>query len=636
MAVAVLDRLVFVRSRVALAMGIALAANGCVGTITSDPSEDPGGGSSSSGGGGSSVGGGGASSSRPNVPGAGNSGDPGGGTAMAPAAGFPCNAPMSFGYRTVRLLTREQYQNSVKDILAADIDVTKQLPPDSASGSFVNNNDLSVLEASYAGYLQAAETLAAWSAQKNFAPALSCGTVDQACAQKFVDELAPRIFRRPLAADEKAAYLNVAKGTVTAGDVKKGIETALAAALSSPQFIYRHELGEKSATLGADVFELTSNEIATFLSYTFTNSTPDKELLDAANKKALETPEQIEKQANRLMNGARTVALFKDLVHRWLGTGNLEIYTKDAQLYPAFAQVVPQMKAELSETFSHVMLQSGETFKSLFDPGYTFANAALARHYGMTGVSGDQTQKVPTAARGGLLLSGAFLSKWAYPDEANLITRAVHVRRDFLCQDVPDPPGDINISRMGKAGQIDDFLGAATTTNRMAVQRLTEDAACSFCHAQVINPLGFGLEDFDAVANTRTTDRKGNAIDASGTIWALNPKLELQHDPSKADGRIEFKGGKGLARLLAEDNRVSSLAKGCLAKQMMSFAMGVDARSIGDTDRQTVTALNAGEKESYSCDVGRMVQVLSTSSPRTMIEKMATLGSVRYRKAWSR
>ncbi|HEY0715762.1 MAG TPA: hypothetical protein VGF45_23970, partial [Polyangia bacterium] len=97
-----------------------------------------------------------------------------------------------------------------------------------------------------------------------------------------------------------------------------------------------------------------------------------------------------------------------------------------------------------------------------------------------------------------------------------------------------------------------------------------------------------------------------------------------------------FKGGKGLARLLAEDNRVSSLAKACLIKQTMSYAMGVDTRSMLDTDRQAVATLNPGEKESYNCDVGRMVQVLSTSSPRKMLEKLATLGSVRYRKAWSR
>ena len=628
-----LDRFLFVRSRMAMAMGIALMASACVGAINPDSSGGgPGGGSSA---GGPPVAGG-AFPSQPTGPGNGSATNPGGPGAPPAALGIPCNAPMGFGYRTLRLLTREQYQSSVKDILAVDFDVTKQLPPDAVSGSFVNNNDLSVLEGSYAGYLQAAETIAAWSAQRNFGPALTCGTIDQACAQRFVDELALRIVRRPLAADERQAYLDVARGSATGGDVKKGIEIALAALLSSPQFIYRHELGELNPALGAAVFELTPYEIATFLSYTFTGSTPDKELLDAARLRALETPEQIERQAARLMNGARTAALFKSLVHRWLGTANLEIHPKDPQLYPSFAQVVPHMKAELSETFSHVMLQGGETFKSVFDPGYTFVNAALAQHYGITGVTGDQVQKVPTTTRGGLLLSGAFLTRWAHPDEANPITRAVHVRRELLCQDIPDPPADVNISRMGKAGQLEAFLAAATTTNRMAMQRLTEDAACSFCHSQVINPLGFGLEDFDTVANPRIMDRKGNAIDASGALWSPTPKLGLQSDARDLDNRIEFKGGKGLARLLTDDSRVSSLAKACLAKQMMSFAMGVDARSIGDTDRQSVAVLDPGEKESYSCDVGRMVQVLSSSSPRKMLEKLATLSSVRYRKAWSR
>ncbi|HEY0706283.1 MAG TPA: DUF1588 domain-containing protein, partial [Polyangia bacterium] len=324
-----------------------------------------------------------------------------------------------------------------------------------------------------------------------------------------------------------------------------------------------------------------------------------------------------------------------DLVHRWLGTGNLEIYTKDPKLFPSFASLVPHMKAELSETFSQSLL-GGEPFKALFNPGYTFANAALAKHYGLTGVSGDQLQKVPTTARGGLLLSGAFLATWAHPDESNPVMRAVHLRRDFLCQDVPDPPPDVNISRTGKAGQIGTFLAAPTTTNRMAVQKLTEDPACSFCHAQIINPLGFGLEDFDAVGAPRTTDGKGNDIDASGALWSPTTQLHLQQDANQPEARIEFKGGKGLAQLLAEDARVSSLTKACVAKQVMSFASGVDARAMGDGERKTVTALHPGEKDSYNCDVGRMVGVLSTSSPRAMLEKLPTLSSVRFRKAWSR
>jgi hypothetical protein len=674
-----LNRLLSLSSRAVVTISVALVASGCVGAIDSDPSGASGGASSSPGastpggnamGGGSSTGGsppggigspgiggpgttnpgigspgiGGPGTTNPGIgnpgigsPGTGNpgTGNPGTGVPPLPPS-FVCNAPMSFGYRTLRLLTREQYQNSVNDILAVDFDVTKLLPPDASSGSFVNNNDLSVLEGSYASYVQIAEKIAAWSAQRNFAPALNCGTMDPTCATRFVDELIPRIIRRPLAADEKQGYLDVARGTATGGDVKKGIEAALAAVLSSPQFVYRHELGEKSATMGADVFALTPYEIATFLSYTFTGSTPDRELLDAARNRTLETPEQIERQAARLMNGPRSVALFKDLVHRWLGTGNLEIYTKDPLLFPTFAEVVPHMKAELSETFSHVMLQAGETFKSLFDPTYTFANAALARHYGITGVGGDQLQKVPTTTRGGLLLSGAFLSKWAHPDEPNPITRAVHLRRDFLCQDIPDPPPNINISRDGKAGEIEAFLREPTTTNRMAMQRLTEDAGCAVCHSQVINPLGFGLEDYDTVANVRATDRKGNAIDANGALWSPTPELQLQQDANRADARVEFKGGKGLARLLAEDGRVSSLAKACVAKQVMSFAVGVDARAIGVTHRRNVVALNSDEKESYHCDVGRMVEVLSTSSPRKMLEKLATLSSVRFRKAFVR
>ena len=174
MALDVPDRLSFLNSRVMVAAGLALAGIACVGTVNSDsnggvlvergrfavPARDSGKRRARGGRG---------CAFADRLPGNGTPPGPAA-PALPPTPGFTCNVPMSLGYRTLRLLTRDQYQSSVRDILAVDFDVTKQLPPDAVSGAFVNNNDLSVLEGSYPGYLQVAERIAAWSAHAEFRP----------------------------------------------------------------------------------------------------------------------------------------------------------------------------------------------------------------------------------------------------------------------------------------------------------------------------------------------------------------------------------------------------------------------------------------------------------------------------------
>ena len=548
---------------------------------------------------------------------------------VAPVVNFQCDLPEAHGYRGVRLLTRLQYQRSIEDLLQVDFDVTPDLPGDTKTGSFINNASLSVLDGAYITYVTAAERVAKWSADRNFAPTVFCGNFDQQCGERFVNEFAPKLFRRPLTEEEAQAYRDVATGSKTNGDVKTGMQVALSAMLSSPQFLYRSEIGEPAQGMGDGVFQLTQYEMATFLSYTFTNSTPNQNLLDAARNNTLNTPEQLRSHAARLLDSDRSRLAFEEVIHDWLSTDKLESATKDDALFPGFNGLLPHMKEELSLFFRDVMLDHGASFSDLFTPGFTYVNTPLAQHYGVQGGAGNDFQKVQTPGRGGLLLSGAFMTRWAHPDDTNPITRSVHVRRNLLCDDVPDPPEGVDVGRKAATEDITEFLNATTTTNRARVDALTKEPLCAVCHAEVINPLGFGLENWDAVGRPRTVDSNGNPIDAEG-------ELHIFQSEGVSRGQVPFQGAEGLAEVLASDPAVSTISKACLARQMMSLANGVDWRSMTQTKRPQLPKLPDGEHASYSCDMQALVQVLNSESPRAMLETLPTLSSVRYRKTWVR
>ncbi|MBQ4875701.1 DUF1592 domain-containing protein [Pseudoalteromonas luteoviolacea] len=534
-------------------------------------------------------------------------------------------APVAYGARQLKILTQTEYQNTVEDLLGVNFEVSDGLSPDSQIGFFINNTHASVQPSNYSNYLLVAEELSQWAAENNFSPALNCDAVNEDCANRLVDELAPQIFRRPLTQDEAQNYKLIATGFFHSGDIEAGMKLALEGLLSSPQFIYRHELGEPNpdnSELDADAFELTSWEMATFLSYTFTGSTPDQQLWQAAERDELRDEANIIAHASRLADSAKSV--LGDFVGSWLGTGNLEVATKDQTVYPGFAQLVPAMKAEMNETFSYIMTQPDEKFSSLYTANFTFVNQLLAEHYNIAGVTGEELQKVDTTERGGILANGAFMARWAEVAESHPILRSVRVRRRMLCQDQPDPPAGTFEAREQRLAELSDMLQDPSTTNKLKYHSLTEGQPCSACHEKYINPMGFGMEDFDAVGKIRSADNNGNTIDASGTLFAPEKYAEVSES-------IPFNGAKQLGAVISG----LSSAQSCLPQQMFRYVMGVGHDSLdptSDEDRR----LSETEKVGYMCEIDTLTDAMMQKSPRAMLEKFGSLKSVRYRKAWSR
>ncbi len=537
----------------------------------------------------------------------------------------PTLTPVAYGPRQLKILTRIEYQNSVEDLLGIDFNAAEGLSADSQIGFFTNNTRAAVVPSSYSNFLLVAEEIAQWSADRHFAPALSCTGFNQDCTDQLINTLAPKIFRRSLTEGEIALYQSIADGSDSGGDIKAGMRLALEGMLSSPQFLYRSELGEANPAnpeLANDAYELTGYEMATFLAYTFTGSTPDQTLLDAAANGELRTEAGIIAHAQRLAANAKQV--MSNFVGSWLGTADLDLAAKDPVIWPGFSELTPHLQSELNETFSHIMLQEGERFASLYKGHFTYLNETLAQHYGISGVSGNDFQRVNTTDRGGILANGAFMSRWGESVESSPILRSVRVRRRMLCQDQPDPPAGTFAAREEKLAELSDLLQDPTTTNRLKYHRLTEDTPCTSCHEQYINPLGFGMEDFDTVGRTRTADLNGNPIDASGELYAPLNYSDI--------GNMEtFYGTQDLGALLAG----LSSAQRCLPKQLFRYIIGIGHQNI-DNSNPDEAQFSDEEKSAYACTVDELTETLMSNSPRQMLERFGSLQAVRYRKAWQR
>lgn len=558
-----------------------------------------------------------------------------------PATAFSCpsNAP-SYGQRTLRLLTKAEYQRSVRDLVNYQEDLLTRLPDDFISGAFVNNNALEIDKTRYTSYLSTAERIATNVATRwNAVLACTPSTANTTCADKLVNDLAPKIFRRPLSATEKTAYTGLARGTTGSRTQAEGMELALAGMLSSPQFLYRSEVGTLSS---GNVYKLDGYEMATYLSYTLTGSTPNADLIAAAARGDLNTAAGIRQQAAILLNAANTKLLLGDFVNRWLATESLTTQSKDG--VANFTVLAKDMQLELGKNFASAMLDSSSTFATIYNPTYTNVNQRLASHYGLA-FSGTQDAdgfaRVNTSDRGGILVSGAFMSRYATPADSNLITRAVAVRRKMMCQDIPEPPAGVSLDREALAKRDAVFFNDPKTTQRMIADRITAGTTCSNCHAEIINPLGGGLENFDAAGRVRSTDLKGNPVVTTATFFSPYQHLQFLNDPDRVihSPAITFSGAKDLARTMVEHPQVAQQAQTCLATQFVSYSSGINSLFLMDKDPARVVGsveIPAAEKTGYRCEINNLTSVLNTRGPRAMLEELPALNSVIYRQEWAR
>jgi mono/diheme cytochrome c family protein len=377
------------------------------------------------------------------------------------------------------------------------------------------------------------------------------------------------------------------------------------------------------AGLEDEAYILTQYELASFLSYTYTGSMPDELLFEAARNNELLTELQIETQITRLLGTDKAKEHFGEFSAQWLSTDSVLSATKSTELFPEFTASIRQLMAqEVREIFKHVMFDGNQSVSNLYG-NFSFLNQELANFYDITGVSGTDFTKVSSLTnRGGILTSGAFMAGFAHEEETSPIKRAVAVRERMLCHKVPPMPTDIDAERENVAALLDAFIAEqGSITNRERYWFLTKDAPCSSCHDEIINPQGFGMENFDAVGLLRTHGVNGKAIDASGQLIGVE---------EMTDGlSVSFNGARGLSNEL--ENLTS--ARTCFAEKGFRFVMGT-GHDIFDHVANDAPVLVADEKAGYQCGVDSMVQRMGSNNQnaRAAFIALGVSDFVRYRK----
>jgi hypothetical protein len=400
---------------------------------------------------------------------------------------------------------------------------------------------------------------------------LTCQAGTPGCDRTFVTSFGQRAFRRPLAETEITRYLALFAPAVTGGSFDQGMQLAIAAMLASPNFLYRSEAGEKAAD---GSYKLTGYEVATALSYFLWSTTPDDQLLDAARTGALDRPEGVQAQAQRLLADKRSRPAVNNFFGEWLGTSGFKFTNKDTAIYPAFTDAVRKgMIAEADAFVSAVVFDGNGTFKDLFTADYVFANDALSTFYGLPPLTGPDLRRVPAGdARGGLLTLGALLGTHAHPNESSPVRRGVFVRQRLLCQSLPPPPQNLNIMPPG--------LDARLTT-RERFGKHSSDPACSSCH-QYIDAVGFGFERYDGVGAYRSQEG-GRPIDDSGQLRSI--------EMLGADSNTPFGGPRQLGALLA----ASPNAQACLPRQLFRYVRGGENSADACAIKKLQAAFSGGE-----------------------------------------
>jgi hypothetical protein len=338
--------------------------------------------------------------------------------------------------------------------------------------------------------------------------------------------------------------------------------------LQSPHFLYRVEFGMAEPTSG-DVVALTSYEIASRLSYLLWNTMPDSTLFEAADADELRTPEQIEKQARRMLQTPRAREAVKNFHRQWLQLDDIEprisASGKNPEIYPDYYAGLPMLWQRETESFiDYAVFEQGANIETLFTAPYTMMNSELADFYGVTGPTGLEFVRVdldPTRYAGFLTHAG-LLALLAKPDRSSPIHRGKFVREFLLCQPPPPPPDVVP-----EPPTVDD-----TKTTREQFTQHSADALCKGCH-QLMDPIGFGFEHFDGIGRYRETEWAGLEIDAHGEL--INTDVDGPYN-----GVVE------LAARLASSEQV----KECVATQWFRFAYG---RGVTEADTCSMDGVQA-------------------------------------------
>jgi hypothetical protein len=331
------------------------------------------------------------------------------------------------------------------------------------------------------------------------------------CANRIVENLARRAFRRPVTAEDINPLMAFYKSGYGAGGFDGGVRDALSAILASPHFLYRAESGDAASGTRT----LSELELASRLSFFLWSSLPDEELVKLATEKRLGSPAVLAAQVSRMLADARARSLSDDFAFQWLHVSKLDEITPDRAQFPHASNLLDprgMFKEEL-RLFIDSVLRSDRSVRELLTANYTFLNERLAMHYGIETVKGSHFRRVTldNPARHGLLGKGAILMMTAYPNRTSPVVRGAWILDRLLGTPPSDPPLEVPSLPENRRGQ-------PARTLRARLEQHREKPTCYACHG-VMDPLGFALENFTAVGQFRANDPDTQTpIDTAGQL----------------------------------------------------------------------------------------------------------------------
>lgn len=458
--------------------------------------------------------------------------------------------------RVVRL-THAQYANTLRALTGLELVSAMDMPADPNEAGFDRGSSLRVGDVLGRSYQEAAERVAAAvvASPSAFQKVVGCApSGGEACAREYLTRFGRRLFRRPLTAAEHTRYQALFQGSrdlYADGDAfQRGVRATLEALLQSPVFLYRTELGTSAPSAG--FVPLDDFEVASRLSFTLLDTTPDDTLLQAAEERRLHTPEQVAEQAKRLLALPEARQVVRAFHRQWLDLNAYENrLAKDSTLYPGVTpDLAPVLREETERFVEAVTFDAQRGLGSLYTAPFTFVNQRTAPLYGLTGRYGDALTRVELdpSRRAGLLTQVGFLASHATFAQSSPILRGAFIQRRLLCNPLPDPPPNVPA-----APPLD---GTQVRTTREQVAHHTAAPACAGCHHNLINPVGYGLEHYDAVGRYRTHEN-GHPVDASGMLVGTQ-------------AQAPFNDATGLSRAMA----ASPEARQCYARQWLRFSVG--------------------------------------------------------------
>jgi mono/diheme cytochrome c family protein len=494
------------------------------------------------------------------------------------------------GRVTLRRLNRVEFANTVRDLFGIALDASAELPADDVGYGFDNIGDvLSVSPLLVEKYLRAARRIAE-EATKEGSPGRTrlglpptAGSASDEEVRRAAEGLAARAHRRPPLPEDLARLAKLlSEERAAGGSAEDALRLAIEALVLSPRFLFRVEADlegglsgdadstsdrlpdrmpdrvpeaasdreSKHVSQGATdrVRDLDGYELASRLSYFLWSSMPDDALFDAAQKGELADPAVLEAQALRLLRDPRASALVGGFASQWLQVGRLEKSAPDPKLFPGFDKDLEHSMRKETELFAAYVIGEDRSVLDFLDGDYSFLDERLARHYGIEGVTGPEFRRVALggSARGGVLTHGSVLVATSNPTRTSPVKRGKWVLEVLLGAPPPPPPPDVpELPEKAADG------GAATVRERLERHRV--DPACAGCHARM-DPLGFGLENFDASGAWREKDGE-TALDVAGEL---------------PDGR-KFQGPRELKAILREE---ADQFRRAISERLLTYALG--------------------------------------------------------------